>query len=48
VIDKGCKIPDGTTIGVDEQEDARHFYISPEGVRVVTPEMLGQLSRYVR
>jgi glucose-1-phosphate adenylyltransferase len=48
VIDKGCQILDGTRIGVDEQEDARHFYISPEGVRVVTPEMLGQLSRYVR
>ena len=48
VIDKGCQIPDGTRIGVDDQEDARHFYISPGGVRVVTPEMLGQLSRYVR
>lgn len=48
VIDKGCTLPEGMQIGVDAQEDARHFYISPEGVRVVTPEMLGQLSRYVR
>lgn len=48
VIDKGCQIPDGMNIGVDEKEDARHFFISPKGVRVVTPEMLGQLSRYVR
>ena len=48
VIDKGCQIPDGARIGVDEQEDARHFFISPGGVRVITPEMLGQLSRYVR
>ncbi|MFO8005650.1 glucose-1-phosphate adenylyltransferase [Thioalkalivibrio sp.] len=48
VIDKGCQIPDGMKIGVDEKEDARHFFISPKGVRVVTPEMLGQLSRYVR
>jgi len=48
VIDRGCAIPDGLRIGVDEEEDARHFFISPGGVRVVTPEMLGQLSRYVR
>ncbi|TVP87890.1 MAG: glucose-1-phosphate adenylyltransferase [Thioalkalivibrio sp.] len=48
VIDRGCEIPDGMRIGVDEEEDARHFFISPGGVRVVTPEMLGQLSRYVR
>ncbi len=48
VIDRGCEIPDGLRIGVDEEEDARHFFISPGGVRVVTPEMLGQLSRYVR
>jgi glucose-1-phosphate adenylyltransferase len=48
VIEKGCQIPDGMEIGLDEQADARNFYISPEGVRVVTPEMLGQVSRYVR
>jgi len=48
VIDKGCQIPDGMKIGVDEKEDSRHFFISPKGVRVITPEMLGQLSRYVR
>nr|WP_296748151.1 glucose-1-phosphate adenylyltransferase [Thioalkalivibrio sp.] len=48
VIDKGCQIPDGMKIGIDEKEDARHFFISPKGVRVITPEMLGQLSRYVR
>jgi glucose-1-phosphate adenylyltransferase len=48
VIEKGCEIPDGTEIGLDEQADARNYFISPEGVRVVTPEMLGQVSRYVR
>ena len=48
VIDRGCHIPDGMSIGLDEQEDSRHFYLSPGGVRVVTPEMLGQMARYVR
>lgn len=48
VIEKGCHIPPGTVIGEDDEADAHRFFLSPEGVRVVTPEMLGQLSRYVR
>ncbi|AGA32940.1 Glucose-1-phosphate adenylyltransferase [Thioalkalivibrio nitratireducens DSM 14787] len=48
VIDKGCRIPDRMEIGLSDEDDARRFYISPGGVRVVTPEMLGQVSRYVR
>jgi glucose-1-phosphate adenylyltransferase len=48
VIEKGCQIPAGMTIGLDDQADGQRFFISPSGVRVVTPEMLGQLSRYVR
>ncbi|WP_017926255.1 glucose-1-phosphate adenylyltransferase [Thioalkalivibrio sp. HL-Eb18] len=48
VIDKACKVPDGTRIGVDDEADARDYYISPEGVRVVTPEMLGQATHHVR
>ena len=42
VVDKGCRIPDGTVIGEDAQADARRYYVSPKGVVVVTPEMLGQ------
>ncbi|WP_019626683.1 glucose-1-phosphate adenylyltransferase [Thioalkalivibrio sp. ALJT] len=48
VIDKGCNIPDGTTIGVDDEADARDYFVSPNGVRVVTPEMLGQATHHVR
>jgi len=48
VIDKGCRIPEGTVIGEDPEADARRFYVSPGGVVVVTPEMLGNISRYVR
>ncbi|WP_018954512.1 glucose-1-phosphate adenylyltransferase [Thioalkalivibrio sulfidiphilus] len=48
VIDKGCRIPEGTVIGEDPEEDARRFYVSPGGVVVVTPEMLGNAARYVR
>ena len=42
VIDRGCEIPDGMTIGKDEEDDRKRFFISPKGVVLVTPEMLGQ------
>jgi len=42
VIDKRCQIPAGTIIGEDPEEDARRFHVSPGGVVVVTPDMLGQ------
>ncbi|HDP90085.1 MAG TPA: glucose-1-phosphate adenylyltransferase [Thioalkalivibrio sp.] len=48
VIDKGCRIPPGTVIGEDAAEDARRFHVSPGGVVLVTPEMLGTSIRYVR
>lgn len=48
IIEKGCDIPNNTQIGVDAQEDAKHFYISPKGVVLVTPEMLGQQIHHVR
>lgn len=48
VLDKGCKVPEGTVIGEDPQLDAQRFEVSPQGVVLVTPEMLGQNYRYVR
>jgi len=47
VIDRGCEIPDGTEIGVDEQKDHERFYVSPSGIVLVTPEMLGQQMHHV-
>jgi glucose-1-phosphate adenylyltransferase len=48
VIDKGCVIPEGTVIGEDPVADAEKYEVSPNGVVLVTPEMLGQNYRYVR
>ncbi len=48
IIDKGCRIDDNTSIGWDEESDAKRFYVSPEGVVLVTPDMLGQALHYVR
>jgi glucose-1-phosphate adenylyltransferase len=48
VIDKGCDLPEGTVIGEDPKSDAERFYVSPGGVVLVTPEMLGQEIHHVR
>jgi glucose-1-phosphate adenylyltransferase len=42
LIDRHCKIPDGTVIGYNEEEDKKRFYVSPGGVVLVTPEMLDE------
>ncbi len=48
VIDKGCIIPEDTVIGEDPAADSARFYVSPGGVVLVTPEMLGQELHHVR
>lgn len=48
VIDKGCRLPAGTVIGENTEEDAKRFFISPRGIVLVTPEMLGQSLHHVR
>ncbi len=48
VIDKGCIIPDGLEVGFDRERDAKSFHVSPGGVTMITPEMLGQHVHYVR
>ncbi|MCU7811914.1 MAG: glucose-1-phosphate adenylyltransferase [Candidatus Thiodiazotropha sp. (ex Notomyrtea botanica)] len=48
VIDRGCDIPEGTIIGEDPVADAERFYVSEQGVVLVTPEMLGQVIHHVR
>jgi glucose-1-phosphate adenylyltransferase len=48
VVDKGAVIPDGTVIGLDHAADSKRFYVSPGGVVLVTPEMLGQGLHHVR
>jgi glucose-1-phosphate adenylyltransferase len=48
VIDRGCDIPEGTVIGEDPVADAERFYVSEQGIVLVTPEMLGQVIHHVR
>ena len=42
VLDKGCLVPDGFVIGYDRDKDARRFHVTPGGISLVTPDMLGQ------
>ena len=43
IIDRGCVIPEGTTIGVDHEDDiARGFRVTEAGITLVTPDTLGQ------
>ena len=42
IIDRDCKIPPGTVIGYDREQDAKQFYVSPNGIVLVSSEMLGK------
>ena len=47
IIDEGCRIPAGMSIGFDAAEDARRFHCSPGGVVLVTSPMLAVAAREV-
>lgn len=42
IIDKGCVIVDNTVIGENPEEDRKKFHITPNGIVLVTSEMLNQ------
>ncbi|MGL6222428.1 MAG: glucose-1-phosphate adenylyltransferase [Steroidobacteraceae bacterium] len=45
IIDEGAVVPDGTTIGVDPAQDRERFYVSENGVTLVTASMLRATAR---
>jgi len=48
IIERSCEVPEGTIIGENRADDEKRFFVSPGGVVLVTPEMLGQRLHYVR
>ena len=42
IIDRGCQLAPGTVIGEDPEADAERFRVTPKGIVLVTPDMLGQ------
>jgi glucose-1-phosphate adenylyltransferase len=45
IIDTGAAVPPNTHIGVNREEDARRFYISENGVALVTRDMASRLPK---
>jgi len=49
IVDSGATIAEGTVIGEDaEQDRARGFRVTPSGLTLVTPDMLGQQLHFTR
>jgi glucose-1-phosphate adenylyltransferase len=49
IIDRGTVIPEGTVIGEDHDEDRRRgFRVTPSGIVLVTPDLLGQRLHFTR
>ena len=48
VVDKGCVIPEGMTAGFNREEDERRFFVSDNGITLITSDMLGQELHRVR
>jgi len=48
VVEKYCRLPPQIRIGVDPEEDRKRFFITPRGITLVTPEMLGQQVHHLR
>jgi len=42
IIDRDCKLPEGTQIGVDAARDRQRFHVTASGLMLVTRSMLGQ------
>ena len=45
VVDRGCRIPAHLVVGEDPSADARYFWVSPQGVTLITQEMLDRMQR---
>ncbi len=48
IVDKDCRIPDGLEVGLDAEKDRKHFHVSPNGITLITSEMLGQTGHRIR
>ena len=42
IVEKQCIIPEGLIAGYDTESDRERFYVTPKGIILITPEMLGQ------
>jgi glucose-1-phosphate adenylyltransferase len=45
IVDKYCRLGAGLKVGFDAGNDRRRFHVTPRGITLITPEMLGQRSQ---
>jgi glucose-1-phosphate adenylyltransferase len=45
IIDEDVVVPDGTVIGENPEEDRRKYYVTRDGVTLLTPDMLTDVER---
>ncbi|BBI99567.1 glucose-1-phosphate adenylyltransferase [Ferrigenium kumadai] len=48
IVDKCCRIPEGLEVGIDPEKDRKRFHVSPNGITLITPEMLGHKVHSIR
>ena len=46
ILDNGCIVPEGTTIGYDVKSDAAVYHVTEGGTVVINRTMLGQSIKY--
>ena len=46
ILDNGCIVPEGTTVGYDLRFDAANYHVTEGGTVVINRKMLGQSVRY--
>ncbi len=46
ILDNGCIVPEGTTVGYDLRSDAANYHVTKGGTVVINRRMLGQSVRY--
>ena len=48
IVDRSCELPPGFAVGVDAEADRKRFHVTPRGIALITPEMIGQMLHHLR
>jgi glucose-1-phosphate adenylyltransferase len=48
IVDRYCRLPAGLVAGEDRAADSSRFHVTPNGITLISPEMLGQEVHHLR
>ena len=48
IVDRYCVLPPGLEAGLDPAADRKRFHVTPNGITLITPGMLGQEVHHLR